>query len=81
MPERGVTPPIEEERSRRQALIACFKVLNERIQRSAELVWVLGHSYVEAAGILDESADTVRMRLKRARVPLQRCLSEKGVIG
>lgn len=69
------------ERSTRQALLDCIEALNERVQRSVELVWVLGHSYVEAAQIMEESADSVRMRLKRARSPLQRCLVEKGIVG
>ena len=68
------------ERTTRQALLDCLETLNERVQRSAELVWVLGHSYVEAAQIMEESADSVRMRLKRARSPLQRCLTEKGIV-
>ena len=71
---------VVEKSAKQQALIECLSQLNEHIQRSAELVWLLGHSFVEAAEILEESADTVRMRLKRARRPLQDCLSDKGVV-
>lgn len=64
-----------------RAVLECMAQLNEHIQRTAELVWMLGHSFVEAAEILGESADTVRMRLKRARKPLQDCLARKGILG
>lgn len=74
-------PPSGEGERRRHALLECLGQLSERIQRTAELVWLLGHSYVEAAEILEDSADSVRMRLKRARAPLQACLSEKGIVG
>ena len=72
---------LSEQQARRQALLACLGELSELVQRSVELVWLLGHSFVEAAELLDEKPDSVRMRLKRARKPLQRCLSEKGVVG
>jgi len=67
--------------SQRDALLACLSGLNERIQKTVELVWILGHSYVEAAELLGDTPDTVRMRLKRARKPLQDCLAQKGIVG
>lgn len=81
-PERPSLETRTDERSvKRKALRECLGALNERVQRSAELVWLLGHSYVEAAELLGDTPDSVRMRLKRARGPLQSCLARKGVLG
>lgn len=78
--EAPTPPPTGEAEQRRNAVLECLAQLSERIQRTAELVWLLGHSYVEAAEIMEDSADSVRMRLKRARAPLQACLAEKGIV-
>lgn len=83
IPERSAaeSPDPADRSQKRRALTECLEALNEKIQRCAELVWVLGHSYVEVAEMLGESPDTVRMRLKRARKPLQECLVSKGIVG
>ncbi|MDX9720863.1 MAG: sigma-70 family RNA polymerase sigma factor [Myxococcota bacterium] len=81
LPDVAAEAEDEWAQSKRKALSECLKTMNDKIQQTSELVWLLGYSYVEAAAIMDESADTVRMRLKRARAPLQQCLESKGVIG
>lgn len=81
LPEQGHTSQDDEAGGRKRALLECLGKLSERIQRTAELVWLLGHSYVEAAEIMDDKPDSVRMRLKRARAPLQECLAGKGIVG
>ncbi len=80
LPESGRCQDVSAASERREALAACMESLSERARQTCELVWLLGYSYVEAATLLEESADAVRMRLKRVRLPLQQCLEEKGVL-
>jgi RNA polymerase sigma-70 factor (ECF subfamily) len=80
-PDTPPEPPPEADNLQQRAVLECMAQLTPHIQRTAELVWMLGHSFVEAAELLSESPDTVRMRLKRARKPLQDCLARKGIIG
>lgn len=60
---------------------ACLDRMNDVIRELAILVWVEGHTFVEAAQITGMSEDAVRKRLCRARPALQRCLERRGVMG
>jgi RNA polymerase sigma-70 factor (ECF subfamily) len=64
-----------------EAIDACFGRMNDVIGDLALLVWVEGHSFVEAATIAGMNEDAVRKRLTRARPALQRCLELRGVVG
>lgn len=63
-----------------EAIDACFERMNDVIRELAWLVWVEGHSFVEAAEITGMGEDAVRKRLVRARPILQRCLELRGVL-
>lgn len=64
-----------------EAIDACFGRMNDVIRDLALLVWVEGHTFVEAATIAGMKEDAVRKRLTRARPVLQRCLELRGVVG
>jgi DNA-directed RNA polymerase specialized sigma24 family protein len=64
-----------------EAIDACFGRMNDVIRELALLVWVEGHTFVEAATISGMKEDAVRKRLTRARPALQRCLELRGVVG
>ncbi|MBH24863.1 MAG: hypothetical protein CMH57_10495 [Myxococcales bacterium] len=64
-----------------QAIDACLERTNAIVRELALLVWVEGHTFTEAAEITGMSEDAVRKRLCRARPLLQRCLTQRGVVG
>ncbi len=63
-----------------EAIDACFERMNDVVRELAWLVWVEGHSFVEAAEITGMREDAVRKRLVRARPILQRCLELRGIL-
>ena len=64
-----------------EAIDACLDRMNDVVRELAMLVWVEGHTFVEAAHITGMKEDAIRKRLTRARPVLQQCLELRGVVG